>query len=158
MEYWGGGDLLQFVRQRTRLSETEAKSIFRQLMYGVRVCHSNMVLHRDFKLDNILLNAKLNTAKIWDFGISKFIKADEILNEDCGTPAYLAPEIIADTGYKGFGSDIWSLGVCLYAMITGMVPFKGENIKNLHKLILKANYIIPDHVSAEASDLIRKML
>jgi len=119
-------------------------------MYGARVCHANKVLHRDFKLDNMLLNANLDTAKICDFGISKFIEPNEILREDCGTPAYLAPEIIADTGYKGFGSDIWSLGVCLYAMVTGTVPFRAPNVRSLHKDILRAKYTIPDHVSPEA--------
>jgi len=74
--------------------------------------------------------------KICDFGVSKIIKKGEVIKEQCGTPAYLAPEIIQDTGYEGFYVDIWSLGVLLYAMLTGTVPFKAVNLEDLHKLIM----------------------
>jgi serine/threonine protein kinase len=118
----------------------------------------NGVLHRDFKLDNILLDESLTTVKICDFGVSKLVKKGEIINDQCGTPAYLAPEIAADLGYEGFTVDIWSLGVLLYAMICGTVPFKAPTMKDLHKLILKGKYFLPDHVSVEARDLINGML
>ena len=103
-------------------------------------CHSKNVLHRDIKLDNILLTSQ-GTVKICDFGVSKLImKHKELMFEQCGTPAYLAPEIIADQGYKGFWVDIWSLGVLLYTILTGTVPFKGGNFEDLNAQILKGNF------------------
>jgi serine/threonine protein kinase len=96
MEYCGGGDLLQFVKSKGRVHETEAKQIFKQIIQGARVCHTNYILHRDFKLDNILLDEQLTTAKICDFGVSKIVKPGRKMHDQCGTPAYLAPEIILD--------------------------------------------------------------
>jgi carbon catabolite-derepressing protein kinase len=89
-------------------------------------------LHRDIKLDNILLDGKGNV-KIADFGVSKSVKANETMFEQSGTPAYIAPEIIRDKGYKGFKADLWSAGVVLFAMLYGTVPFKANNMKDLHK-------------------------
>jgi len=95
MENAGGGDLLQFVRKKKRLSENEAKIIFRQIVYGLGHIHARSILHRDIKLDNILLDAD-QSIKICDFGISRIIDLNEKIKERCGTPAYLAPEIIAN--------------------------------------------------------------
>ena len=88
-------------------------------------------MHRDIKLDNLLLDAD-GIVKICDFGVSKQLKDKEIMSEQCGTPAYIAPEIIKGKGYTGFGVDCWSLGVCLYAMLFGTVPFKANNMSELH--------------------------
>lgn len=85
------------------------------------------MLHRDIKLDNILLDGE-DGVKICDFGVSRILKKGKRIKEQCGTPAYLAPEIISDEGYEGFSVDIWSLGVLLYTMICGTVPFKGNNL------------------------------
>jgi serine/threonine protein kinase len=127
MEYAGGGDLLQFVKQRKRLEELDAKYIFKQIVYGLGHCHCRSVLHRDIKLDNILMDLE-GSIKICDFGVSRIINKGQLIQEQCGTPAYLAPEIIADEGYEGFYVDIWSLGVLLYAMLQGTVPFKASNL------------------------------
>jgi serine/threonine protein kinase len=135
MEYAGGGDLLQFVKQRKRLEELDAKYIFKQIVYGLGHCHCRSVLHRDIKLDNILMDLE-GSIKICDFGVSRIINKGQLIQEQCGTPAYLAPEIIADEGYEGFYVDIWSLGVLLYAMLQGTVPFKASNLQDLHALIL----------------------
>jgi len=89
------------------------------------------VLHRDIKLDNILLNDH-RTIKLCDFGVSKILKKDQMITEQCGTPAYIAPEIIEDQGYSGYTVDIWSLGVLLYAMVSGAVPFKASNMQDLY--------------------------
>mmetsp|Transcript_83253 Transcript_83253/g.114936 ORF Transcript_83253/g.114936 Transcript_83253/m.114936 type:complete len:95 (+) Transcript_83253:353-637(+) len=94
-------------------------------MEGIFYIHQSDVVHRDIKLDNILLDGHGNI-KIGDFGVSRQAKADEILFEQCGTPAYIAPEIVREIGYKGFPTDIWSAGVCLYAIIYGNVPFKAN--------------------------------
>ena len=77
----------------------------------------NGILHRDFKLDNILIDEQYQTVKVCDFGVSKLVKKGETIYDQCGTPAYLAPEIAADMGYEGYTVDIWSLGVLLYAML-----------------------------------------
>jgi 5'-AMP-activated protein kinase catalytic alpha subunit len=97
--------------------------------------------------------------KLCDFGVSRIQRKHHIIKEQCGTPAYLAPEIIIDEGYEGFYADIWSLGVLLYAMLQGTVPFKANNIADLHKLILKGDFdFAHPSISEQAKDLVRKML
>jgi serine/threonine protein kinase len=109
--------------------------MFKQIVFGLGHCHCRSVLHRDIKLDNILMDVE-GSIKICDFGVSRLINKGQSIQEQCGTPAYLAPEIIADEGYEGFYVDIWSLGVLLYAMLQGTVPFKASNLQDLHALIL----------------------
>lgn len=92
--------------------------------------------------------------KLCDFGVSKILKPDMLVTEQCGTPAYIAPEIIEDAGYKGTFVDIWSLGVLLYAMVCGAVPFRATNMQDLYRNILKAEFGFPIPVSAELKDLI----
>lgn len=89
--------------------------------------HSKSVIHRDIKLDNILLDENFK-CKICDFGVSRTMIKDKYITEQCGTPAYLAPEIIQDMGYKNFSADIWSLGVLLYSLVTGKMPFKADSL------------------------------
>ena len=119
--------------------------------------HSCNILHIDIKLDNILLDGKGNV-KIADFGVSKLVKPGEIMHEQSGTPAYIAPEILKEDGYIGFKADIWSAGVVLYAMLCGTVPFKASNMKELHKMIIKGKYNIKEEVSDEARSLMKTML
>lgn len=157
MELCAGGDLLNYVRKRKKLDEIAAKYLFKQLIEGLGYLHSKNVLHRDIKLDNILLDGK-GMVKIADFGVSKEVKPDEIMREQCGTPAYIAPEIIKDRGYTGFKADLWSAGVVLYAMLYGTVPFKANNMQDLHKLILTAKYNLKDEISEPAKDLLRALL
>ncbi len=157
MELCSGGDLLNYVRKRRKLKEDMAKFVFKRLVEGLQHCHSRSVLHRDIKLDNVLLNAD-GELKICDFGVSKMVKKGERMFEQCGTPAYIAPEILRDRGYEGFEVDIWSAGVALFAMLYGTVPFKAGNMKELHKLIMKGKYTLKDEASKEARDLLSKML
>ncbi|CDW77508.1 protein kinase domain containing protein [Stylonychia lemnae] len=161
MEYAGGGDLLQYVKKRRRLEEDEARKIFKQVVYGLAHCHCRSVLHRDIKLDNILLDNE-GEIKICDFGVSRIIKKNQRITEQCGTPAYIAPEIISDSGYEGFNADVWSLGVLLYAMICGTVPFKAQNMHDLHQIITSGSFQYPPQIepllSDESKDLINKML
>jgi len=152
-----GGDLLNYVRDKKKLNERMAKFVFKKLLNGLRHCHSRGVLHRDVKLDNVLLNGE-GELKICDFGVSKLVRRGEKLTEQCGTPAYIAPEILRDKGYEGFSVDIWSAGVALYAILYGTVPFKANNIKDLHKLIMKGKYNLKEEVSIEVRDLLKKML
>jgi serine/threonine protein kinase len=109
MEFAGGGDLLHFIKRRGKMLECDAKFIFKQIIYGLSHIHCRSVIHRDIKLDNILLDCE-SGVKICDFGVSKIIKKGQVIKEQWGTPAYIAPEIITDEGYEGFFVDIWSLG------------------------------------------------
>ena len=119
--------------------------------------HNHNIVHRDIKLDNILIDLD-NNIKICDFGVSKIIKNNEPMIEQCGTPAYIAPEILLNKGYEGYGVDVWSAGVVLYAMLSGTVPFKGNNIKELHDLIVRGEYAPIKEISKEATHLIKNIL
>ena len=96
----------------------QIKRIFLQILLGLIHIHKKGIIHRDIKLDNILLNENLD-CKICDFGVSRVMLPNEVIYEKCGTPAYLAPEVIQEKGYSGFKADVWSLGVLTYYLITG---------------------------------------
>ena len=156
MEYIAA-DLLSFMRKRGKLTEKFCKIIFKQLIKGIKHIHDKNIVHRDIKLDNILLDLS-NTVKICDFGVSKFIKEGDVMHEHCGTPAYIAPEIFGDKGYEGFSCDVWSAGVTLYYMLSGYQPFKGNDISEIQKSIVSGEFEKIDDISEEANDLINKML
>jgi 5'-AMP-activated protein kinase catalytic alpha subunit len=159
MVYAKGGDLLRYIKNKTRLAEEEAKVLFLKILTGVCGLHSRKILHRDIKLDNILLDEH-NEPTICDFGVSRRMADGEVIHEQCGTPAYIAPEVITDEGYSGLKADVWSLGIMLFAMLIGKMPFKGSTISDLHFSITTANFKIPSEpkLSLEAKDLIQKML
>ena len=157
MENISGGDLLSFVKKRTKLNEKTAQFIFKQLISTLKFIHSKGIIHRDIKLDNILIDLN-NNIKICDFGVGKQYKKNEKLNDQCGTPAYIAPEILQNNGYYGPPVDIWSSGVVLYAMLSGNVPFKANNLKDLHKLIINGKFPYIKDISNDARNLIRKIL
>lgn len=157
MELCAGGDLLNYVRKRKKLDENNARVIFRQIIEGLGYIHRKRILHRDIKLDNILLDGKGNV-KIADFGVSKLVKPGDVMHEQSGTPAYIAPEILREEGYRGFKADIWSAGVVFYAMLFGTVPFKASNMKELHKMIIKGKYTLKEEISEGAKGLMRAML
>ena len=157
MEYANGGDLLHFVRNVGKLPEYDTKHIFRQILYGLAHCHWRSVMHRDIKLDNILLDSNSNI-KICDFGIAKIISRGVKVKEQWGTPAYMAPEIMDEDGYETFYPDFWSLGVLLYAMLFGTVPFKANNMEELHMLIQKGDFDFPPEASKEAKSLISGLI
>lgn len=108
-------------------------------MQGIESIHKAGIVHRDIKLENIMLDAT-GMIKIGDFGVSRRMKPNKRYFEQAGTPAYIAPEIIGNKGYSGFQCDMWSAGVCLYAMLVGSVPFKANSMSSLHGLILNAKY------------------
>ena len=157
MEYICAGDLLSYIKKRSKLTEAVAKFIFKQIILALKYIHSHNIVHRDIKLDNILIDLD-NNIKICDFGVSKIIKKGDIMLDQCGTPAYIAPEILKNRGYEGFGVDIWSAGVVLYSMLSGNVPFKGGDLKELHKLIIEGEYKPINNISKEASHLIKCLL
>ena len=130
---WGGhGDLLQYIRLRGALSESEARRFFQQLCSGVEYMHENNMIHRDLKCENILLSKK-NVIKIADFGFARTIEPQEVSKTYCGSAAYAAPELLQGIPYKGPIADIWSLGVILYIMCCSSMPFRDTNIKTLLK-------------------------
>lgn len=134
-EYLEKGDLFSYVKENGQIDEVQFEKIFTQITSALVHIHSKSILHRDIKLDNILLDKNLNV-KLCDFGISKLMKPNKAITEHIGTPVYLAPEIISEKGYTGFAADIWSLGVTAYISLTGEVPFKGSTIGELKKNIL----------------------
>ncbi len=139
MEYVNGGDLLSYIRKRRRLTEPIAKNIFKQIINAIQHLHSQYIVHRDVKLENILIDSN-NLVKLCDFGVSKEIKKGDMLTNKCGTLAYIAPEILKGNKYEGFGVDIWSAGVVLYAMLSGTVPFKGYEKQDLELMIVRGKY------------------
>ena len=151
------GDLLGFMRKRSKITESTAKIIFKQIIKGLQYIHKKKIVHRDIKLDNVLIDLT-NTVKICDFGVSRILQPGDIMYENCGTPAYIAPEIFKNEGYEGYSCDIWSAGVTLYYMLAGVQPFKGGKIEELKEIILKGEYEQIKDISKEANDLINKML
>lgn len=131
MEYAPGGDLQGWVKQNGAMPEKEARNVVRQIVYGIAHIHSRSVAHRDIKLDNILISRDVSgfiKAKICDFGVSKIVKKGEMAFDLCGTPAYLAPEIVLNKPYSGFHVDLWSLGILLHGLLVGHLPFRAQTI------------------------------
>ncbi|XP_062450988.1 NUAK family SNF1-like kinase 2 [Rhea pennata] len=156
MEYASKGDLYDYISERQRLTEQEARHFFRQVVSAVYYCHKNGIVHRDLKLENILLDANGNI-KIADFGLSNVYQQDKLLQTYCGSPLYASPEIINGRPYKGPEVDSWSLGVLLYILVHGTMPFDGQDYKTLVKQITSGDYREPAKLS-DACGLIRWML
>ncbi|CAL5060938.1 unnamed protein product [Urochloa decumbens] len=160
LEFIMGGELHDIVATSGRLKEDEARRYFQQLINAVDYCHSRGVYHRDLKLENLLLDINGNL-KISDFGLSAIsdqVKNDGLLHTTCGTPNYVAPEVIDDKGYDGALADLWSCGVILFVLLAGYLPFEDDNIASLYKKISEAQFACPSWFSAGAKRLITKIL
>ncbi|TVU37154.1 hypothetical protein EJB05_10454 [Eragrostis curvula] len=160
LEYVMGGELHDIIATSGRLKEDEARRYFQQLINAVDYCHSRGVYHRDLKLENLLLDIA-GTLKISDFGlsaISEQLKADGLLHTTCGTPNYVAPEVIDDKGYNGATADLWSCGVILFVLLAGYLPFEDDNTLSLYKKISGAQFTCPSWFSAGAKKLISRIL
>lgn len=144
-------------RQKSRLCEKEALRIFKDIVIAIEYCHSMNVVHRDIKLDNILIDLRGNV-KIIDFGFSAIEKSNQLLDTHCGTLSYMAPEVIRKRDYHGPPADIWALGVVLYAMLFGYYPFRGENDEELVKSIKKGSIVFPEEVSERTQNIISNLL
>ncbi|KAH9318563.1 hypothetical protein KI387_020332, partial [Taxus chinensis] len=160
LEYVTGGELFNKIAQQRKLKEDDARKYFQQLINAVDYCHSRGVYHRDLKPENLLLDSKGNL-KISDFGLSALsqqVKEDGLLHTTCGTPNYVAPEVIVDKGYDGAKADLWSCGVILFVLMAGYLPFDEPNIMALYKKIYKADFTCPNWFSAGARKLILRIL
>jgi 5'-AMP-activated protein kinase catalytic alpha subunit len=160
LEYVNGGELFEKIALKRKLSEKEGRKLFQQLMDAVSYCHEKGVYHRDLKPENVLVDAKGNI-KLSDFGLSAFTqhqRKDGLLHTTCGSPNYIAPEVLLNRGYDGSMSDIWSCGVILYVMLTGNLPFDDDNMVVLYQKILKGTVHIPKWLSPGAQDILRKIL
>ena len=160
MEFANSGDLLYYLKKNGKFHERDFLPILKQIVNSLSHLHSKRILHRDIKLDNILLTED-GDVKICDFGVSRLMPVKNLIFEHIGTPAYLAPEIIHEKGYKGFAADIWSLGVMSFIALSGQVPFRGEKIEELHYNILNKKISIHDfsvNISDKLKNVIIKML
>ncbi|XP_032376449.1 NUAK family SNF1-like kinase 1 [Etheostoma spectabile] len=143
MEYASRGELYDYIQERGRLPETEARGIFRQITSAVHFCHKNGVVHRDLKLENILLDQDFNV-KLADFGLSNHFQRGTLLQTYCGSPLYAAPEIVKGLPYHGPEVDCWALGVLLYALVYSSMPFDGASLTTLTEQISKGRYRRPN--------------
>ena len=148
MQYASGGELYEYVSERKVLNDNEARRLFRQIATAIYYCHKNRICHRDLKLENILLDEKGN-AKIGDFGLSNVFDEKHFLSTFCGSPLYASPEIVRGTPYYGPEVDCWSMGVLLYTLVYGAMPFDGSNFKRLVKQISESNYFEPKQKSGK---------
>ncbi|KAJ6247818.1 protein kinase [Anaeramoeba flamelloides] len=157
MEYIRGGELFDYVIKEKKVQESIARKFFAQIVSGISYCHSKNIVHRDLKLENLLLTND-QQIKIIDFGLSNFSKRDELLNTFCGSASYAAPEVIQGMDYDGLKSDVWSLGVLLFVLLVGKFPFGNQNIKILLLKIKAKRYYFPNYLSDSVINLIKNML
>ncbi|XP_042504567.1 CBL-interacting serine/threonine-protein kinase 9-like isoform X2 [Macadamia integrifolia] len=160
LEVVDGGELFDKIVKNGRLKEDEARRYFQQLINAVDYCHSRGVYHRDLKPENLLLDS-YGVLKISDFGLSAFsqqIRDDGLLHTACGTPNYVAPEVLRDKGYDGTAADIWSCGVILFVLMAGFLPFDEPNIMALYRKLHRADFKCPPCFSSGAKNLINRIL
>ncbi|KAF0695284.1 Aste57867_13901 [Aphanomyces stellatus] len=162
MELCEGEDLGKLITRRNRLNEATARAIFQQLIEAISYLHRNNIIHRDIKPDNVFIqdNCSPLVVKILDFGLGSrdVVEPSKKLSAFCGTPAFMAPEIIFQESYDGKPVDAWSLGVLLYLMTVGKIPFDAKSTQALYKKILAGAFEIPTSISAELRDLLTNIL
>ncbi|KHG25492.1 CBL-interacting serine/threonine-protein kinase 21 [Gossypium arboreum] len=157
MEYISGGQLSDKLSYAKKLSEPEGRKVFQQLIDAVDHCHGKGVYHRDLKPENLLLDSKGNL-KVTDFGLSALRKPGDMLTTACGSPCYVAPELLANKGYDGAAADIWSCGVILFELLAGYLPFDDRNLVVLYKKISGAEYTCPPWFTGPQRKLIARIL
>ncbi|XP_009876185.1 PREDICTED: maternal embryonic leucine zipper kinase [Apaloderma vittatum] len=159
LEYCPGGELFDYIISKDRLSEEEARVFFRQIVSAIAYIHSQGYTHRDLKPENLLIDED-HSLKLIDFGLCAKPKGglDYHLQTCCGSPAYAAPELVQGKAYIGSEADIWSMGVLLYAVLCGFLPFDDDNVMALYRKITRGKYVIPKWLSASSTLLLNQML
>ncbi|KAL5019676.1 hypothetical protein ScPMuIL_002568 [Solemya velum] len=156
-EYVPNGEIFDHIAKHGKMEEVVARRKFYQIVLAVEYCHDRNIVHRDLKAENLLLDSNLNV-KIADFGFSNYYKQGDMLATWCGSPPYAAPEVFQGKEYLGPQVDIWSLGVVLYVLVCGALPFEGHNLSTLKDKVVAGRFRIPFFMSTECENLIRKML
>ncbi|KAG0033668.1 NUAK SNF1-like kinase 2 [Podila clonocystis] len=157
MENLTGGELFDYISNKGSLDEKEARRIFHQIVLAIHYCHENNVVHRDLKPENILLDSERNV-RVADFGFGNNWHKDRHLTTYCGSPFYAAPEMVSGTPYIGPETDVWSLGVILYVLVCGRLPFDASDLPQLFAQIKRGNYQKPREGSIDVCSLIHRML
>ncbi|KAI0497306.1 hypothetical protein KFK09_020529 [Dendrobium nobile] len=155
-----GGELFDRVSNAGQLPENLCRRYFQQLIAAVSYCHSRGVFHRDLKLENLLLDEN-GDLKVSDFGLSAIsdqVQADGLFHTLCGTPAYVAPEILDKKGYSAAAVDLWSCGIILFVLVAGYLPFNDSSLIAMYRKIYNGEYHCPKWTSLELRDLIGRLL
>ena len=160
MENAEGGEMFDYIVAHRYVPEMQACKFFHQIVDGVEMLHKNDITHRDLKPENLLLKHSSDgwLVKIVDFGLSNTHEGGKLLSTACGSPCYAAPEMIAGKQYVGPSADIWSMGVILFALVCGFLPFEDGNTSNLYRKIMAGEYKPAKWISTEVKDLIRRIL
>ena len=157
IDFCPGGELFDYIVNHDKLDEPTAALIFQQIASALQYCHSLGVAHRDLKPENVLID-QFPLIKVSDFGLCGYISDKKMMKTFCGSPCYCSPECLCRVQYDGRLSDVWSLGVILYAMVTGEHPWNITNTSIMLRQILKGAYTVPPFVSPQCKELITKMM
>lgn len=158
MEFLEGGELYDYIVSKRRLTEPEAFLYFIQIVSALDYMHKLNIVHRDLKPENLLLDKHKRIIKLVDFGLGRFYDVHTKVETACGSPCYAPPEMLSKFKYEPIKADIWSLGIVLYAMLAGFLPFDDDNTEVLYQKIIEGKFSMPNWISPEAQDLLGRII